>query len=385
MFTLIENGELFGPEPLGRKTVFVAGDRIAAIGEVQTDDLKPLGVDYDVIDAEGCVVTPGIIDPHQHLLGGSGEEGFSTQTPEITASEIAMAGITTVVGCLGVDTTMKTMAGLLAKAKGLKEEGLSAYIWSGGYQTPPTTITDDIRNDIMFIEEVIGAGEVAIADIRSSEPSVAEIARLASLAHNGGMLSRKCGLTHFHVGKSERRLALLRRLVDEHDVEAGWLYPTHIGRTDELMLEAIDMAKKGSYVDLDAVDEDVPERLRFYLDNNGPDARLTLSSDASKTSPQNLFEQFRICVLDGNLPLDTMLKFVATNTAEVLKLPNKGRLATGRDADILVLDKDTLKLREVLARGKRLVRSGKLAFTEAFLKDSNRQVRLHGERETHTI
>jgi beta-aspartyl-dipeptidase (metallo-type) len=57
-----------------------------------------------VIDASGCVVTPGFIDPYQHLLGGSGEEGFSSQTPEISVSEIIAAGITTVVGCLGVET-----------------------------------------------------------------------------------------------------------------------------------------------------------------------------------------------------------------------------------------------------------------------------------------
>jgi beta-aspartyl-dipeptidase (metallo-type) len=62
-----------------------------------------------------------------------------------------------VVGCLGVDTTMKTMAGLLAKAKGLKEEGLSAFLWTGGYDVPPTNIIGTPRNDIMFIEEIIGS------------------------------------------------------------------------------------------------------------------------------------------------------------------------------------------------------------------------------------
>jgi beta-aspartyl-dipeptidase (metallo-type) len=96
-----------------------------------------VGVEVAVIDATDCVVTPGIIDPHAHLLGGSGEDGLSTQTPEIVLSEIVPHGITTVVGVLGVDTTMKTMAGLLARVKGLKEEGLTAYMWSGGYNVPP--------------------------------------------------------------------------------------------------------------------------------------------------------------------------------------------------------------------------------------------------------
>ena len=116
-------------------------------------------------------IAPGLVDPHEHLLGGSGEEGFSSQTPEIFLREIATAGVTTVVGCLGVDTTTKTMPGLLARAKALSEEGLTAFIWSGGCNVPPTTITGSLRDDLIFIDEVIGAGEVAISDNRATEPT----------------------------------------------------------------------------------------------------------------------------------------------------------------------------------------------------------------------
>ena len=61
-----------------------------------------------------------------------------------TVHEVVTAGITTVVGCLGVDTTTKTMTGLLAKAKAFKEEGLSAYLYSGGYDVPPVTLTGTV-------------------------------------------------------------------------------------------------------------------------------------------------------------------------------------------------------------------------------------------------
>src|SRR5829696_8222158 len=200
MFTLIENGEIHAPEYLGRRSVLMAKNQIFKVGEIDRRTVEGLGVEVDVIDAGGCIVTPGFIDPHQHLLGGSGENGFASQTPEISATEIVAAGITTVVGCLGVDTTMKTMPGLLAKAKALKEEGLAAFIWSGGYNVPPTSITTDVRDDILFIEEVIGAGEIAIADERSTEPDFHELAHLVHDAYVGGMLSRKSGRTHFHVG-----------------------------------------------------------------------------------------------------------------------------------------------------------------------------------------
>jgi beta-aspartyl-dipeptidase (metallo-type) len=99
---------------------------------------------------------------------------------------------------------MKTMAGLLAKAKALKEEGLSAYLWTGGYDVPPTNIIDSPRNDIMFIEEVIGSGEIAISDERSTDHVPHELAKLVIDTHNGGMLAKKAGVTHFHVGTEKK-------------------------------------------------------------------------------------------------------------------------------------------------------------------------------------
>jgi beta-aspartyl-dipeptidase (metallo-type) len=191
MLTLIENGEVYAPEILGRNSILLGAGVILKIGAISRQAIESLHIALDVIDATDCIVTPGFIDPHNHLLGGSGEKGFASQTPEIYPSELVSAGITTVVGLLGVDTTMKTMAGLLAKAKALKEEGLNAFLWTGGYDVPPTTITDSARNDIMFIEEIIGAGEIAISDERSTDHVPQQLAKLVIDTHNGGMLSGK--------------------------------------------------------------------------------------------------------------------------------------------------------------------------------------------------
>lgn len=83
MFTLIENGEVYGPDALGVTSVLLADSKICKVGKIDTKALDQLDLPLEVIDAKGCVVTPGFIDPHQHLLGGSGEEGFSSQTPEM--------------------------------------------------------------------------------------------------------------------------------------------------------------------------------------------------------------------------------------------------------------------------------------------------------------
>jgi beta-aspartyl-dipeptidase (metallo-type) len=380
MLTLIENGEVYAPERRGENSILLAAGKIIKMGSINRQALESLHLKLDVVDATDCIVTPGFIDPHQHILGGSGEEGFASQTPEIAAAEIVSSGITTVVGLLGVDTTMKTMAGLLAKAKGLAEEGLTAYIWSGGYDVPPTTITDSVRNDIMFVKEVIGAGEIAVSDERSTDHVPHELARLVIDTHNGGMLSRKAGVTHFHVGKGKERLKSLRMLLEEFPIEPEWIYPTHITRSKELMKEAIELAKRGSFVDIDTVDEDLPKWLRFYLANGGKPEQLTISTDASITSPRNMFEQIRACILEHKFPIEQILPLVTANTAKVLKLEHKGLLEEGKDADMLVLRKESLEIKDVIANGQRLFKNGRLAFGEKFLEESNRHVRLDGKK-----
>jgi beta-aspartyl-dipeptidase (metallo-type) len=202
MLTLIENGEVYSPEPLGRQSVLLTDGRIGKVGEVDPRAVEALGIEHEIIDADSCLVVPGLIDPHQHLLGGSGEKGFSSQTPEFFIGEIVTSGITTVVGVLGVDTTMKTMAGLLAKVKALREDGLNAFVWTGGYDVPPNPIMNTVREDIMFIDEVIGTGEIAISDQRGMDPPINELARVATHSYVGGMLANKAGLTHFHWAKA---------------------------------------------------------------------------------------------------------------------------------------------------------------------------------------
>ena len=51
-------------------------------------------------------------------------------------------------------------------------------------------------------------------------------------------------------------MQLLRDLINDFPIEPEWLYPTHILRSEKLIKEAIDLAKQGSYVDMDTVPDD---------------------------------------------------------------------------------------------------------------------------------
>ena len=382
MLTLIENGEVFAPESLGRTSVLLVDGKIGKVGEVDRRAIDALGLEHQVIDATGCVVAPGLIDPHEHLLGGSGEDGLSQQTPMIFLSEIVSAGITTVVGVLGVDTTMKTMAGLLARVKALKEEGLAAYMWTGGYNVPPTTVMQSIREDMLFIDECIGAGEVAIADHRGLCPQPPELAKLVLDTHVGGMLSGKAGITHFHVGEDPQRLRRLRDLIEgDFAVEACWLYPTHVARSTELMDEAIELTRLGCFIDIDVLEEDLARWVRHYLDSGADGGQLTISSDAGSGSPRLLYEQLCECVVQHRIPLEQMLRFATENTSRVLELDRKGRIETGKDGDLLIMERGTLDIVHVLANGKFMVRDGALEADDRFLESSSRDVHLRGRKQ----
>jgi beta-aspartyl-dipeptidase (metallo-type) len=380
MFILIEDGELYAPERRGRQSILVAGSEIVKVGDVDRRALEALDVECEVIDASNCCVTPGMIDPHEHLLGGSGEGSLALQSPMLFPREILRAGVTTVVGTLGVDTTMKTVQGLLGRVKALTEEGIDAYMWTGGYNVPPTTLLGSVRQDMMYVEAVIGAGEVAISDERGLNQSAQELAKLVRDTHVGGLLTGKCGLTHFHLGEERTRLAPLRDIMEQFQVKPEWLYPTHVQRNEKLLDEAIELANAGAYVDFDVVNRDLAKWLDYYLEHGGPSDKLTISSDADSSTPDILREQVRGLVLEHGHALEDVLCLVTVNPACALKLKSKGRVEAGKDADLVLLDRDSLEVRHVIARGRLVVRDGEPCFREKWLEKSARNYELVGDK-----
>jgi beta-aspartyl-dipeptidase (metallo-type) len=241
----------------------------------------------------------------------------------------------------------------------------------------------NVREDMMFIDEVIGAGEIAIADERATEPVIHELARVVTDTYIGGRLSKKAGVTHFHVGPGKRRMKCLEELIscDQYEIDPCWLYPTHVARTAALMRDAIGLTKQGCHVDIDVQEEDLAKWITFYVDHGGDLTKLTVSSDASQKGPDTFFEQIRKCARGRRLPLAKLLALVTKNTAKVLGLSNKGQLKVGADGDIVVMEKDGFDLVHVLAHGKRMVSDGTVAVTEEFLEESNRRISLRGEED----
>lgn len=121
---LIKKAEVYGPEPLGRKDVLVAGGKILAVDDAIT---KPDKIDVDVVTADGLLMIPGLIDAHVHIAGAGGEGGPATRTPELVLGQLLEGGITSVVGCLGTDGLTRNLESVLMKVKALLCQGVSAW------------------------------------------------------------------------------------------------------------------------------------------------------------------------------------------------------------------------------------------------------------------
>ena len=384
MVTIIRNAKVYQPEYAGVKDILILGDRIAAVGEHLRADFGG-SLEVQEINGEDMAAVPGFIDSHEHILGGGGEGGFHTRTPEASLGDLVRNGITTVVGCIGTDGVGRDMAALLAKAHALENEGITTYAYTGSYQVPVHTLTDSLMKDIMMLDKVIGVGEVAVSDHRSSQPSFEEFARIAADARVAGMLSGKAGIVNVHLGDSERRLDLIRRVIHDTEIPASQFLPTHVNRNKALFEECLDFAAEGGTIDFTG-NEDIDyweticdevrvcRGIRRLLERGISSDRFTISSDGQGSMPvfnaqgeyqgigvgkaSCLLKEVRECVQKEDIPLETAIKGITCNPASILKLDRKGRIKEGFDADICLLEEGTLKLNTVIAKGQVMVKDG---------------------------
>jgi len=377
LIKLIRNVELYGPEYMGRKDVLIVGEKISFIGE----DVQVQMPDVEVYDGDGMVAIPGLIDPHVHFTGGGGEGGFLTRTPELKISDCIRNGVTTLVGCLGTDGVTRSLENLYAKSKAMEQAGLTTYIYTGSYRVPPVTFTGTIQRDLVLIDKVIGVGEIAISDHRSSQPTFEEILRIVADARVGGMIAGKCGVVNFHVGGGKNGIEYLFDIVKNTEIPHQHLYPTHMSRNRALFESGLRFAQGGGFIDLTGVQpgEELKKSDFTAIDGiveayeNGLIDRITISSDGQGSLPRfDKDDNFTgldvgsvgavlytlMKTVESGIPFPEAIKVATVNTANVLKLKGKGKIANGYDADI-VLMKDW-DVNTVLCRGEFMMKNGEI-------------------------
>lgn len=375
IFKLLKNGICYAPKFVGKKDILVVQNRIYKVENHIDESVIP---ELQIVDCSERIVCPGFIDQHIHIIGGGGEEGPGSRIPEIMLSQCLNAGITTVVGVLGADSITRSISNLLAKARALEEEGLNTYIYTGSYRVPTATLTESVMSDIALVDKIIGVGEIAVSDHRSSHPSLDGLRAISSEARIGGLIGKKAGVVHIHVGDGKKGLEPVIELVENSDFPMEMFVPTHLNRNRPLFSQAIEYAKKGGNVDLTAGETietgyTVPDALKLLSDTGINMDRVTVSSDANGSIPakdgnelgvgstDQFIDDIRNSILINELSMEQVLKTVTVNVAKVLKLyPKKGVIRPGSDADILVLRKEGLKIDKVFVNGEQFVDNGRV-------------------------
>ncbi|SDY75592.1 beta-aspartyl-peptidase [Tindallia californiensis] len=371
---LIKNADLYDPEKKGIQDILIAQGKI----ELVDKEIQPSEKYMQVMDAKGKKIFPGFIDQHVHITGGGGEGGFETKVPEISLSKLIVTGTTTVVGLLGTDASTRNIESLIAKAKALNKEGVTAYAVTGSYEYPTVTLTESVRKDIAFIQEVIGA-KVAFSDHRSSEISEKELARLASDVRVAGMISGKAGILVVHMGNGNEGMEPIIKILETTDIPITTIRPTHVNRKKELLEQALSFAKSGGIIDLTCGlhKENPPAKvIRRAKEMGIAPENILLSSDGygswshydeygnmidiGISEVSSLYEEFQQMVMKEKYCIHEALPHFTSYVAKALKINEfKGSVKPGKDADLMVVD-EKLRIETVIARGEVMMKENKI-------------------------
>jgi beta-aspartyl-dipeptidase (metallo-type) len=370
MFCLLKNGVVVSSAGQRRADILISDSTIISVHtESHSPSISIPGCTVEEIDLKGKYVFPGLIDTHCHYLGAAGEAGAHTRAPEVPASLLARAGITTAIGLLGFDHYSRSIENLIAKTRALREAGLTAFCLTGSYSVPTATLTGDVGRDVYFVDEIRGLGEIAISDARSSEPTKSELRRLVKTTLNAARAKGIQGVVVFHIGDEDSGLTPLRDVLEGTHIDSKSIIATHINRNSQLMREVLDFDLGDMWVDLTAIyfDTDHAQGEFFHVEDaithllqQRPELinRLTVTSDCGTcirmhqaTPPRWLYRAFRATAATTDIGLGAAVQIFMENPASAFGLINKGKIEKGMDADLIVADED-LSIHAVFARGR---------------------------------
>lgn len=377
---LLKHAKIYGKTPCD---ILIAGEKIEAIGmfsESALGDALGQDVNLEVCDLKGATVIPALVDQHVHVTGGGGEGGMTTRCPELDVRDIIESGVGTLVGLLGTDAITRSVENLLAKTVALREYGFNAYFLTGAYEVPSPTVTGSVKRDIALLSECIGL-KIAISDHRCSHPSYEELVRLAGEVRFGGLIGKKAGVMHLHVGAGKQGISQIFEIIEKENIPASVFRPTHMNNRLE---EAVKLAELGSYPDF-TTNTNYSKTASIVLKamEEAPEGMITMSSDSNGSMPKwnekremigigigkmrTLFETVKTMVTEYGVDLERALAPCTVNVAKALGMyPFVGAIEKGSRADLLILD-DSLEIRDFILSGADVMRDGKRLLKINFL------------------
>jgi beta-aspartyl-dipeptidase (metallo-type) len=384
---LLSNCRLYTPDDRGLCDLLIRGGKVLYFGKHPL----PLSLPGEIhsLDLSGRIVAPGFIDLHTHLIGGGGLDSPMSRMPEAFLSEFVATGTTTAIGVLGPDFLSKPPFVLFMKARQLEQEGLSTFMLTGGFRAdPPQTLTGSVVQDILLVDKVVGA-KISVAT-PITEVTYADLVKLVDEVALASRMAGKAKVVHIHAGLGADLLQPLLKLQKEGHGAKVKLQITHCNSSEQLFTQALEFARQGGYVDVTAGISPhkgspqaikASECIKRFIGHSIPLRQITMSTDARGISidlaedgtfetirrklARELYEEFLDLVAKENLPLSDALRVVSANGADIFGLKEKGKIQTGGDADLVVIN-DKLEVTDVFCRGCRMVAGGQVVAKSLF-------------------
>ncbi len=381
---LIRNGRVLLPDgSVKEQSILIRGRAIERIGPAGSN-----AAGAEIMDAAGALVVPGLVDIHQHgVLRASTQSGALA---DFAAQEAACGATTFLPTFFGppAETAARMRAWRLETDELQRTPQVAGFRLESPYLSDPSA---GLQKDVAPISDATtdmlleaGGGHIRIWDISPELPgAIPAIRKLSGL----GIV---CSMAHTRVSIDGARAA----------VDAGARLVTHLfdtffqppprppdedvypdGLVDYLLVEdrvACEIIPDGTHVYPLLVEKTFrckpPDKLVFITDSNygsglppgeyvlpqgwgrvliqGPNQGIRLIDRGMGLASSALtpVDAFRNAVKLFGKDLAAASRVCALNPARLLGL-NKGALAVGRDADIILLD-DDLKLLHTISAGR---------------------------------
>lgn len=367
---LIQNGALVTPQGIVQEDILVEGETIATVG-------AGLSAPHNtrVVNAEGLLIFPGLIDPHVHLRepGGEHKEDFTTGTRAALAG-----GFTTVLAMPNTNpplTDRETLARTQALAKskavcdvgffvgatadnaeGVAEleavAGLKLYMGS----STGNLLVADLAGQMVHFERYPGVIAVHAEDEEAVEyfRTRAHFAKLgqrrppicAALAGSRALALAERFKARLHIChvSTAHEMALIRDAKARGVKVTCEVTPHHLFLTteDETRLGSLGQMNPPlrSQKDVDALWENLDIVDCIATDH----APHTLEEKRGPTPPSGVpgletaLPLLLTAAREGKLSLTEISRLMAEGPARVFGLQRRGRIAPGHDADLSLVD-----------------------------------------------
>ena len=330
------------------KDILVENEKIVSI----EDDLSGVSSD-EIIDAAGNYVISGVIDPHVHMRdpGMTHKEDFTTGS-----MACAKGGITTFFDMPNTVPNTITEETLLEKKKLHKGKSYVDYgFWFGGSKADNHDEVKKVQDKVIAIKVFmnVSTGNMLVEDEKVLE-DIFKNSKLVGVHAEGEMIPKAISLSEkldvpvylCHLSTKED-VQYVREAKKKGLKVYGEVTPHH------LFLNISDVEKNPllrmkpelkTKEDNEALWEGI---LDGTIDTIGTDhaphrieekkAKLTFGIPGAENSLEMMLKAVRC----DKISLEKLMKIMSENTAEIFGLKNKGKIAVGYDADLVIVDMTT--------------------------------------------